>query len=118
MASVKLYVDGSTPKYSLNELDGGHPITDISENDVLLIVETILNDPSDIDIDELKIPADKMNPAAAVIYTELKKQFEALSKKRNQIVSRLDKNFADAEAYYRDESLKMGLLEQSREEAV
>lgn len=118
MTSVKLYVDGSTPKFCLNELDGGHPITDISENDVLSIVETILNDPSGIDIDELEVPADKMNPAAAVIYTELKKQFEALSKKRNQIVSRLDKNFAEAEAYYRDESPKMGLLEQSCEETV
>ena len=111
MASIKLYVDGIQPMFRLSETDKGHPILDISENDVLSIIEAILDDPTCIEIETLDINKEKMNPAASEVYSELKSQFEKLVSKRDQVIAKLDSHFTDAEEYYRDEALKMDLLD-------
>lgn len=88
-----------------------HPITDISEQDVLRIVEAILQDPASVSMDDLPVDTDQINPASVVIFEELKAQFDTLIAKKPALDARLDANFMEAEQYYKDADPKDSLLE-------
>lgn len=105
--------------YCLTANDSPHPISDISENDVLAIVSLIL-DGAELDMDEPPADDDARNPAELVIYRELYKQFKGLISKRDAKLKAIDEKFKDAEVFYGDEGLKNDLfgLEQNTVEEL
>lgn len=92
-----------------------HPIQDITKDDILEIIGKII-DGEEIEMDPV-LDSDKgYNPAAFVIYKELRKQFTAISNSRDDTIRRINSEFAEAEAYYDGEGAR-NLLE-SRDEDV
>ena len=111
MPTKILIVQPHNLSYKVPDSDSEHPITDISEQDVLSIVESILRDPNSVLMDNLPSDTSQINPAAVVIYEELKAQFDSLIQKKPALDARLDANFATAEQYYSDVNPKSDLLE-------
>ena len=102
--------------YCVSAKDRPRPISDISENDVLAIVDLIL-DGIEIEMDEPPVNYDSRNPAELVIYRELHKQFKALTSKREEKLKAIDDRFKDARAFYCDEGLKNDLFNLGQESA-
>lgn len=95
--------------YCTTEKDTLHPISDMSEDDVLAIVNLILNG---VNLEMDKPPEDDgpRKPAELVIYRELYRQFSALVAKRDEKLKVIDDIFKDAEQFYEDDELKNGLI--------
>lgn len=111
MATKVLQAQQHNLYYQLPDSNEQHLITDISEEDVLRIVEAILQDPSSVLMDDLPDDKSQINPASVVIFEELKAQFDALIAKKPTLDARLDANFTEAEQYYKDADPKDDLIE-------
>lgn len=97
--------------YQLPNSEDQHPVTDISEEDILQIVEAILQDPTSVTMDDLPSNISQINPASVVIFEELRTQFATLIAKKPTLDTRLNANFFEAEQYFRDADPKGDLLE-------
>ncbi|OUO89849.1 hypothetical protein B5F40_09220 [Gordonibacter sp. An230] len=95
--------------YRTSEDGAPHPISDISEEDILAIVNLIL-DGAEFKMDEPPENDNARNAAELVIYRELYKQFTDLVSKRDEKLKKIDDKFKDAEAFYNDEELKNSLI--------
>lgn len=95
--------------FRLGKNESFRSLQDINENDILSIVSMII-DGKDIEMD--LVPEDEIgrNPAELIIYKELYSQFEKIINERDEILRRIDDEFADARSYYEGEELKNDLL--------
>lgn len=110
-----LYWDGHDGRYCSNINGATHPIRDISEDDVLSIMRIILEGTEPLEMDENPVDEKNANPAAVVIYKELRKQFCEMISQRKSIIDRVDKQFETARRYYAQEDVQELFIDESAE---